>query len=249
MIDRALDRKRNGSVAIVRLGGPDSVYLTSELSCELDEVWSEITWDEQLRVVLLVFNGKVTLPVDEKEGEYPDVDPSMIVASVASLELPVIGAIKGDALGLGLELAMACDVRVGTEGALFGLSQIQEGRLPCAGGTQRLPRLIGRGKALEMVLTGEPIDAREATRRGLINRIVPGDQLETAAMSMAVEMAEKSPLAMNYAKEALYNGMDLTLDQGLRMELDLYLLLFTTQDRVEGVTAFKGRRKPVFEGK
>jgi enoyl-CoA hydratase/carnithine racemase len=110
------------------------------------------------------------------------------------------------------------------------------------------PRLVGRGKALELVLTGSLLDAAEALRIGLLNRIVPADQLADQVKAIAREMAEKSPLAVSYVKEALHNGLDLTLDQGLRMELDLYLLLFTTVDRVEGVTAFKEKRKPMFEG-
>ncbi len=249
MIYRTLGCEKVGFVATVRLGGPDYRGLTRQLSWELDDLSSQIAWDEEIRVVLLVYEGTAALPMGPGNGESLSVDPSVIVAPVAQLKQPVIGAIRGDALGPWLELAMACDVRVATEGALFGLPQIRDGLIPCAGGTQRLHRLVGRGKALEMVLTGEPIDASEALRIGLINRVVPPGQLEDAATMMATEMAEKSPLAVGYVKEALYGGMDLTLDQGLRMELDLYLLLFTTEDRIEGVTAFREKRKPLFKGK
>jgi enoyl-CoA hydratase/carnithine racemase len=120
--------------------------------------------------------------------------------------------------------------------------------LPSDGGTQRLPRLVGQGKALELILTGRLIDAVEAERIGLVHRLVAAEALRSSAMDIALEMASKSPLSLRYAKEAVYGGMDLTLNQGVKMEMDLYLLLFSTRDRVEGITAFKEKRKPRFEG-
>jgi enoyl-CoA hydratase/carnithine racemase len=167
---------------------------------------------------------------------------------VAQLKQPVIAAVDGDAMGIGLELALACDIRIGTEGARFGLPQVCDGTIPSAGGTQRLPRLIGSGKAMEMILAGETIDAAEARRIGLFQRVVPAVELMDTATVLATEMSTRSPLAMSYVKEALHSGLDLTIDQGMRMELDLYLLLFSTQDRVEGITAFRKKRKPEFEG-
>jgi enoyl-CoA hydratase len=177
-----------------------------------------------------------------------ETSESSVVDPIAKLKQPVIAAIRGDAVGIGLELALSCDVRIGTENARFGLTQVKEGRIPSNGGTQRLPRLVGQGKALEMVLTGELIDAAEAYRIGLIHRVVAPELLMSTASGMAREMAAKSPLSLSYAKEALYSGRDLTLDQGLRTELDLYLLLFTTLDRTEGITAFREKRKPGFRG-
>jgi enoyl-CoA hydratase/carnithine racemase len=120
--------------------------------------------------------------------------------------------------------------------------------MPSNGGTQRLPRLIGYARAIKMILTGELMDAEEAKRAGLLSRVVPSDTLMKSAMEMAHDMATRSPLSLSYAKEALYSGRDLTLDQGIRMEMDLYLLLFTTSDRTEGITAFRQKRKPKFEG-
>ena len=171
-----------------------------------------------------------------------------IVESVAGLKVPVIGAIKGDAVGIGLELALACDIRIGTAGARLGLPAVRAGSIPSSGGTQRLPRLVGYARAMEMVLTGALIDGTEAEAIGLLNRLVAPDELMNSATTLAQEMASKSPLALAYVKEALHKGMDLTLDQGMRMELDLYLLLFSTSDRVEGITAFKEKRKPRFVG-
>jgi len=206
---------------------------------ELAELCDRIAWDEEARVVLLTFGGAT----EQYEMERPG-----LVEPVARLKQPVIAAIRGDAIGLGLELALACDIRIATENARFGFPQIQQGRIPSNGGTQRLPRLVGQGKAMRMILTGESIDAGEACRAGLVHRVVPSDSLMSSAMEMAREMAAKSPLSLSYAKEALYSGMDLTLDQGLKMELDMYLLLFSTSDRTEGITAFRERRKPKFEG-
>jgi enoyl-CoA hydratase/carnithine racemase len=216
----------------------------SSSSFGLAELSERIAWDEEARVVILIFGEEVN------DRLLTDQDPGSIslVAPVAKLKQPVIAAIRGNAVGLGLELALACDIRVGIDSARFGLPQVRDGLIPFNGGTQRLPRLIGQGRAMQMILTGELIDAAEALRIGLINRVVASDSLANTVMDMAQEMATKSPLSLSYVKEALYGGRDLTLDQGLRMELDLYLLLFTTSDRVEGITAFKDKRKPDFKG-
>jgi len=218
---------------------PEDGTDAAELSQRLAEVCEEIAWDEQARVVVLAFDGKINLQSFDQEP---------IPERIAKLKQPVIAAIRGDATGFGLELAMACDIRIGTEAARFGLNQIRAGSIPCNGGTQRLPRLVGYGRAMQMILTGELIAAGEAIRTGLINRVVAPNALMDSAMEMAREMATKSPLSLSFTKEALYSGRDLTLDQGLKMELDLYLLLFTASDRVEGITAFKEKRKPDFKG-
>jgi enoyl-CoA hydratase/carnithine racemase len=212
------------------------------LFVELAEVCDRVTWDEQARIVMLSFDGEIEAPDQLNNERTSLVDP------VAKLKQPVIAAIRGDATGIGLELALACDIRIATENARFGFPQIQEGQIPSNGGTQRLPRLIGQAKAMEMILTGALIDAGEAQRIGLIHRVVPIDALMKSATELAREMSEKSPLSLSFAKEAIYGSRDLTLDQGLKMELDLYLLLFSTSDRTEGVTAFKEKRKPRFEG-
>jgi enoyl-CoA hydratase/carnithine racemase len=208
---------------------------------DLAELCDRLAWDEQARVVLLSFDGELSAP-------HGEVERFSLVEPVARLKQPVIAAIRGNATGLGLELALACDIRIGTEDARLGFPQIREGLMPSNGGTQRLPRLIGQAKAMQMILTGELIDAGEAERVGLINRVVSTGALMNSAMELAQDMAAKSPLSLSYAKEALYSGKDLTLDQGLRMELDLYLLLFSTSDRNEGITAFREKRKPEFKG-
>jgi enoyl-CoA hydratase len=213
-------------------------------SAGLAELCERIAWDEEARVVVLIFGQEVNdrLLANCEAGQILFVEP------VAKLKQPVIAAIRGDAVGLGLELAVACDIRIGIENSRFGLPQIRDGQIPFNGGTQRLPRLIGVGRAMDMILTGNLIDAQEAQRIGLINRVVPADSLAGIVIDIAQDMASKSPLSLCYVKEALYNGRDLTLEQGLRMELDLYLLLFTASDRAEGITAFMENRKPKFKG-
>jgi hypothetical protein len=216
------------------------------LSEDLADLGTQAAWTEDLRNVVIEFDGDVPDPGwGDTDGEFENI---CLAEPVARIKQPVIGAIRGDALGLGLELALACDIRIGTVDALLGLPQIREGRMPQNGGTQRLPRLVGPGPAMHMILTGDSIDADEAVHLGLFNRVVAPDSLKSAAEEMAQEMAAKSPLSTSFAKEALYSGLDLTLSQGLSKELDLYLQLFSTEDRTEGISAFRERRKPTFKG-
>ncbi len=162
---------------------------------------------------------------------------------------PIIGAIRGYALGGGLELALACDIRIAGEDAQLGLTEVNLAIIPGGGGTQRLPRLVGRGRALEMILTGARIDAREAWRIGLVERVVPAADVLAAARELARTLAEKAPVALRYAKEAVVKGLELPLADGLRLENDVATLLRTTEDRVEGAKAFLEKRKPRFTGK
>jgi enoyl-CoA hydratase/carnithine racemase len=167
---------------------------------------------------------------------------------LADLPQPVVCAINGDAIGAGLELALACDVRIAADSATLSVPEVSLGLLPLAGGTQRLPRLIGRGKALEMILTGEPIDTQEALRVGLVSAVVPRERLLAEAEAIASRIAERGPLAVRYAKEAIARGLEMPLEQALRFETDLTIILQTTEDRAEGVRAFLEKRKAEFKG-
>jgi enoyl-CoA hydratase len=168
---------------------------------------------------------------------------------LAELPKPVICALNGDAFSGGLALALAADIRIASDSAKFGLPEANAGLLPMAGATQRLSRLVGRGKALEMILTGEPIDAAEALRIGLVSEVVPATKLTERAQQIADRIAERGPLALRYAKEAVSRGIDMSLEQALRFETDLTVILQTTEDRAEGVRAFLEKRKPEFKGK
>jgi enoyl-CoA hydratase len=172
-----------------------------------------------------------------------------VASAIAGIDRPVIAAINGDALGQGLELALACDVRLAAPSACFGFPQVASGLMPMDGGTQRLPRIIGRGKALELTLTGEIISAEEALAIGLVSQVMPLKDLMATTEALAQNMASKAPIALRFIKEAVYKGLDLTLEQGLRLEADLYFLLHTTADRTEGIRAFLEKRPPRFKGK
>ena len=162
---------------------------------------------------------------------------------------PIIAAVNGFALGGGLELALACDIRIAAVGATLGLTEINLAIIPGGGGTQRLPRLVGRGKALELILTGARIPADEALRIGLVERVVATGEALKAATELARTIAAKAPVALRYAKEAVVKGLGMSLEDGLRLEGDLSTLLRTTEDRVEGAKAFLEKRKPRWTGR
>ena len=166
-----------------------------------------------------------------------------------ALPKPVICAVNGEASGGGLALALAADVRIAAESATFSLPETSLGLVPMAGATQRLVRLVGRGEALVLALTGEPLTAADALRIGLVSEVVPDGEVQRRAEEIAGRIAERGPLAVQYAKEVISRGVEMPLEQGLRYETDLTIILQTTEDRAEGVRAFLEKRKPEFKGK
>ena len=221
----------------------------ARLSDELAELWAEIAWDEEVRVVVLTGSLDAGMNRTGSETGEEEMKFFSIADPIAKIDRPVIAGIRRDAIGQGLEMALACDIRISAETSRFGMPLIQAGLIPWDGGTQRLARLVGRGKALEMILTGKTISAQEAQRIGLVNQVVSSRDLMGTTIKMAREMASKGSVALKYTKEAVYQGIDLTLEQGLRLEADLYLLIHTTKDRTEGIRAFREKRVPKFEGK
>jgi enoyl-CoA hydratase/carnithine racemase len=227
---------------------------------ELRDACEAIAADEGVLIVHLLAEGDVFSrgwhweslagetgdPVAILRAQGVLVDP---FGCLAELPRPVVCALNGDASGAGLELALACDVRIGAEDAKFALPDILVGLLPLAGGSQRLPRLIGRGAALEMIITGEPVDAQEALRLGLVSAVVASERLRDEAEAIVSRIAERGPLAVRYAKEAVTRGLEMPLEQALRYETDLTIILQTTEDRAEGVKAFLEKREPEFKGK
>jgi enoyl-CoA hydratase len=181
-------------------------------------------------------------------GFEPEIDPSL-VETLSIISKPTLALINGDALDEGLELAMALDLRMSVASARCALTQLEHGSLPCFGGTQRLPRLIGGAHALRMLLTGAAINGREAMRLGLVTYLAKDRaSLDHAAHDLASVLASRGSLASQMVKDAVRKGYDMTLNQGIRLEEDLYALLQTTADRAEGVRAFLEKRKPLFKG-
>jgi enoyl-CoA hydratase/carnithine racemase len=247
--------QKKGHVGYITLNSPETGNrLDLSMAQELAEICIELNGDEDVYVAVLTGAGKAFCSGgDTAQLVRAEDDRSLLKISpakaVASINCPTIAAINGDAIGEGLELALGCDIRIASDKARFGLPQITEGSIPMDGGTQRLSRLVGKGKALELVLTGETIDAQNALEIGLINKLVDHANLISEAEALAETIAGKAPLAARYAKEAVNKGLDLTLEQGLRLEADLYFLLHTTDDRTEGIQSFLQKRPPRYKGR
>jgi enoyl-CoA hydratase len=260
MIYKTLVLERDRSVACLRLHRPERGNLIdSQAIQELDAACRELSDEESVRVVILTGEADVFCRGWDLSGLDPERETPLDWARrqgllgdpfgcLAGLTRPVIAAVNGDAVSAGLELALACDVRLAAEEAKFGCPETGHGVIPWAGGTQRLPRIVGRGKALEMILTGEAVDAQEALRIGLVSRVVPRERLLAEAEALAGRIAARGPIAVRYAKEAVSRGVEMTLEQALRYETDLTIILQTTQDRAEGVHAFLEKRTPEFKG-
>jgi len=231
-------------IARITINRPEAGNTISlELAQEMEDICREINQDDDVYVVVITGVGEKVF-CGGMEGE----TKTNIAAAVAGIDKPVIAVVNGDAIGEGLELALSCDIRLASDRAYFGFPQLTSGIIPVNGGTQRLPRLIGKGKALELILTGAMIGAGEAFDIGLVSKVVPQQELAEEAESIARDMATKAPVSLRFVKEAVNKGMDISLEQGLRLESDLYFLLHTTADRTEGIKAFLEKRNPEFKG-
>jgi enoyl-CoA hydratase/carnithine racemase len=259
MTYEAIRYELTDGIATVTLNRPEVHNAMNErMREELTRCFGDIAAGGDVRVVVVTGAGEraFSAGADIREFVAPQVpvrfrDGRRRVDFRAAMDRcaqPIIAAIRGFALGGGLELALACDIRIASEDSQLGLTEVNLAIIPGGGGTQRLPRLVGRGKALEMILTGARVDAREGLRIGLVERVVPAGEAFAAAQALARALAEKAPVALRYAKEAVVKGLGLPLDDGLRLENDLATLLRTTDDRVEGAKAFLEKRKPRFTG-
>lgn len=251
----------NGPVAVITLNRPDAGNtLDSRTVTELKDLVQTIRDGEEVRAVVVTGSGgtfcsgsELDIPALVNEsvslGDVQEVLARHRVADdIASIECPTIAAINGDAIGQGLELALSCDLRLAADSAKLGLDQVKAGAIPWDGGTQRLLRQVGRGEALSMILTGKTIDTQDAARIGLVHQVLPAETLLSEALQLAERIATYAPIALRYASEAINKGMEMTLDQGLRLEQDLTLILQTTADRDEGIKAFLEKRPPQFKG-
>lgn len=247
MPSNALIYKKKRHIARIVLNRPDTGNVVNQqLAQELAEACDRAKQDDDVYVVTITGSGDVFC--GDGDGSLGDMSYRHAEA-VAGIDRPVIAAVNGDAIGEGMEIALSCDIRIASDKARFGLPQVAQGRIPADGGTQRLPRIIGRGKALELLMTGDVISAEEALEIGLVSKTVPPKKLAEEVEKLAETVAAKGPIALRYLKEAVIKGMDMTLEQGLRLEADLYFLLHTTADRTEGIKAFREKRPPKFKGK
>ncbi len=251
--------ERRGRVALITINRPEKRNaLNIQTRREGASALEELREDESVGVVVFTGAGDKAFIAGADIAEFAGrtaitqrdvmLGRSLFTA-IDDFPKPVIAMINGYCLGGGCELALACDLRIASETASFGQPEINLGIIPGGGGTQRLTRLIGEGKAMELILTGEIIDAQTAFTLSLVNMVVPAADLEARTMEVANRIAEKSPIALRMAKEAVKIASRSNLDEGLRREVDLFALCFSSEDKDEGVKAYLEKRKPVFKGK
>ncbi len=250
MADAAVIYIQKDHVAYLTLNRSEADNVINQsLAQELTDVCQVINRDDSIYAVMITGAGDKAFCGGSELEQRLQMARYNVAAAVAGIDRPVVAAVNGDALGEGLELALSCDIRLASDRARFGLPQLAAGFIPTEGGTQRLPRLVGKAKALELILTAATVSAAEALAIGLVSRVVPAEKLAAEAEALVRAIAGKAPIALRYVKEAVNKGMDLTLEQGLRLEADLYLLLQTTADRTEGIKAFLEKRPPRFQGR
>jgi enoyl-CoA hydratase len=251
------------NVGRITLNRPDQLNaVTRKTLEELERALREFSKDPDVRTVILTGAGEKAFcaGADLKGGIFTPKTDSVRGAKLARLgqeftemleryEKPVIAAVNGFALGGGCEIVLACDVVVASENAQFAQPEINIGLIPGWGGTQRLPRLIGRNRAKELIFTGDRLTAKEAERIGIVSKVVPASQLQEAALELARKLASKSPIMLRLVKQAVNRGIEMDLKSGLAEEVKAFRVCFTTQDFKEGLTAFLEKRQPKFEGK
>ncbi len=242
-------------IAIITFNRPEAMNaLNNQTRAEFGAAIAEVAADDEIKVLILTGSGKAFVAGSDIK-EFNQTTPfaahniSRLGEMVEKLEKPVIAAVNGFCLGGGCEIAMGCDIIIASEKAKFGQTEINIGIIPGGGGTQRLPRLIGACRAKELIFTGDIIRAEEADRLGLVNRVVPMDQLMTAAKEVAGKIATKSAAALKLAKTAINRGMQTNLESGLKYEYELYSISLSLEDKVEGVNAFLEKRAPKFVGR
>jgi len=233
--------------------------LNNETLMELEHVIDYINTEEGIKGAIITGgDGKAFVagadivqiqPYKSEEGRNYSGFVQNIFNKLESIEKPIIAAVNGYALGGGCELAMACDIRIAAEGAVFGQPEVNLGVIPCFGGTQRLTRIVGLGKAKELIYTGNFINAIEAKEIGLVNKVVSSEDLMDEAEKMMRLITSKAPIAIKYAKLAISRGLNMDMTNGLELERDVAALCFATMDKDEGMSAFVEKRKPIFQNK
>ncbi len=249
--------KKEGHIGILSINRPNALNaLNSLVLDELKEAIELIDNDKEIHVLILTGEGRAFV-AGADIGEMKSMNPVQarvfaekglsVFRRIELMEKPVIAAVNGFALGGGCELSMSCDMRIASDKAKFGQPEVGLGITPGFAGTQRLPRLVGAGRAKELIFTCDIIGADEAYRIGLVNKVVPAEELMNFAFEVANKIAEKSQLAVRYAKTAINRGVETDLDTGMSIEKDLFGLCFATEDQKEGMGAFLEKRKAEYK--
>lgn len=249
--------KIEDGIAIVKFNRPKALNaLNTEMLIEIDRALEHIRSDADVKVVVMTGEGKAFIAgaaIDEMRSKTPDEARAFsalgnaVFEKIETFDQPVIAAVNGFALGGGCELSMACDIRIASEKAKFGQPEVGLGITPGFGGTQRLSRIVGLSKAKELIFTGAMIDAAEAQSIGLVDRISTPETLMADVMALAGKIASNSATAVRYAKAAIGQGFDASLEAGLQLERNLFSLCFASPDQSEGMAAFIEKRKPEFK--
>ncbi len=250
----------DNGIGMITLNRPKALNaLNSELLTELNGLLDEIAQDDSVKVVIITGSGDKAFVAGADIAEMQNISPlegrafgkfgQAIFNKLENIPQPVIAAVNGFALGGGCELAMACDIRIASDKAKFGQPEVGLGIVPGFGGTQRLPRLIGKGRAKELLYTADMINAEEAYRIGLVNRIVAAEKLLSTAKELAEKIMARAQAAVQLCKAAVNTGMDTDLESGIAYEAEVFGLCFASADQKEGMSAFIGKRKPNFSNK
>lgn len=249
-----IELQKDSGVAVLTINRPEALNaMNAALLDELSATLAQVEADAEIRVLVLTGTGKAFIAgadiaymrgFSSSEAKAWAEKGQATVGMIESMKKPVIAAVNGYALGGGTELALACDIRVAADRAIFGQPEVKLGMTAGFGGTQRLPRLVGTGMAKEMLFTGDHYNAEAALRMGLVNKVVPADELLPYCLDMARRIAARGPLAVRLTKEAVNQGRDMDLEKALRLEAGLYAVVFSTDEPDEGCGAFLEKREP-----
>ncbi|EAX47035.1 Enoyl-CoA hydratase/isomerase [Thermosinus carboxydivorans Nor1] len=251
--------ERDGAIAVIIVNRPKEMNaLNLATMLELDRIIRSLEDDQSVGALIITGSGEKAFVAGADISEMADMGAmqakewarlgQQVFSRIENFPRPVIAAVNGYALGGGCELAMACDIRLASEKAKFGQPEVNLGIIPGFGGTQRLTRLVGKGQAKLLIFSGDIIDAQEALRIGLVDRVVSADELMVAAKALANKMIAKAPLAVSQAKLAINKGVEMDSESGYMFESEIFGMCFTTADQKEGMRAFLEKRKPVFSG-